>query len=255
VTDDERIHPSARSFAQVADVYERARPDFPAAAIDWLCDHLAIDSSTRLLDLAAGTGRLTRPLYARTQRIVAVEPVAQMREVLHRSLPSIEVFDGIAEEIPLATGSVDVVVVAQAFHWFDPEPALSEISRVLVPGGRLGVVWHGADLADPVQASFRAIIERHRKNAPAHVTGDSARFLAGQQLFDELAAERIPDVHEYDADGLVALALSTSHVARLPPDEQASSLAEVRAIAAGGHVRLPYVVELFAYRQAATTSH
>jgi ubiquinone/menaquinone biosynthesis C-methylase UbiE len=252
---DERIHESARSFGQVADVYERARPDFPPSAIDWLCERLSIDGSTRVLDLAAGTGRLTRPLLACTQRIVAVEPVAQMRQVLQRSLPSIEVLDGIAEELPLATGGVDVVVVAQAFHWFDPEPALSEISRVLVPGGRLGVVWHAADLSDPVHASFRAIIERYRNDAPAHVTGSSARFLAGQRLFEQIAAGAIPDVHEYDADGLVALALSTSHVARLPPAEQASALADVRAIAGSGRVRLPYVVELLAFRQAATTSH
>ena len=252
---DERIHPAARSFATAASVYERARPAFPQAAIDWLCDELEITDETRLLDLAAGTGRLTRPLFAYTRRIVAIEPVAEMREVLQRTLPSIEVLDGIAEELPLATDSVDVVVVAQAFHWFDPEPALSEISRVLVPGGRLGVVWHGADLSDPVQQAFRGIVERHRNDAPAHVTGDSERFLAQQTLLQEIAREGIADVHEYDEEGLVELALSTSHVARLAPDDQARSIAEVRAIAGGGRVRLPYVVELFAYRQAATTSH
>jgi ubiquinone/menaquinone biosynthesis C-methylase UbiE len=252
---DERIHPGARSFSTAASVYERARPPFPEAAIDWLCTQLAITSETRLLDLAAGTGRLTRPLYAHTRQIVAVEPVAEMRGVLHRSLPAIEVLDGIAEELPLGTASVDVVVVAQAFHWFDPEPALSEIARVLVPGGRLGIVWHGADLTDPVQRTFRALVERHRNDAPAHITGDSARFLAQQRLFEEIATAGIADVHEYDAEGLAELALSTSHVARLSPDMQAETLAEARAIAGDGVVSLPYVVELFAYRQAATTSH
>jgi hypothetical protein len=106
-----------------------------------------------------------------------------------------------------------------------------------------------------VQRSFRAIVERHRNDAPAHVTGESERFLARQTLFEEIARDGIADVHEYDEQGLVELALSTSHVARLGPDEQAASIAEVRAIADGGRVRLPYVVELFAYRQAATTSH
>jgi ubiquinone/menaquinone biosynthesis C-methylase UbiE len=252
---DERIHPGARSFATAAGVYERARPVFPAAAIDWLCAQLEIRAETRVLDLAAGTGRLTRPLYAHTKHIVAIEPVPEMRELLHRSLPAIEVLDGVAEELPLATASMDVVVVAQAFHWFDPEPALSEIARVLVPGGRLGVVWHGADLSDPVQRTFRALVERHRNDAPAHVTGESARFLAQQRLFDEIATAGIVDVHEYDAEGLAELALSTSHVARLPPDEQVRTLAEARAIAGEGTVRLPYVVELLAFRQAATTSH
>jgi ubiquinone/menaquinone biosynthesis C-methylase UbiE len=254
---DERIHPGARSFSTAATVYERARPLFPAAAIDWLCTQLEITAETRVLDLAAGTGRLTRPLYARTRHIVAVEPVPEMREVLHRSLPAIEVLDGIAEELPLATASVGVVVVAQAFHWFDPEPALSEIARVLVPGGRLGVVWHAADTTDPVQQRFRALVERHRNDAPAHVTGTSARFLAQQQLFDAIATTGIRDVHEYDAEGLAELALSTSHVARLPPEMRAETLAEARAIAGDGVVELPYVVELLAFRraQAATTSH
>ena len=254
---DERIHPGARSFSTAAGVYERARPPFPPAAIDWLCGRLEITPETRLLDLAAGTGRLTRPLYARTRHIVAVEPVPEMRELLHRALPAIEVLDGIAEELPLATASVDVVVVAQAFHWFDPEPALSEIARVLVPGGRLGVVWHGADTSDPVQQAFRELVERHRNDAPAHVTGASARFLAQQRLFDHIETTGIPDVHEYDAEGLAELALSTSHVARLSPDVQRETLAEARAIAGDGVVRLPYVVELLAFRvaQAATTSH
>ncbi|MEO9175591.1 MAG: class I SAM-dependent methyltransferase [Gaiellales bacterium] len=252
---DERLHPGARSFSTAASVYERARPPFPVAAVDWLCAQLAITADTRVLDLAAGTGRLTRPLYARTRRIVAVEPVAEMREQLQHALPAIEVLDGIAEELPLATGCVDVVVVAQAFHWFDPEPALSEISRVLVPGGRLGIVWHAADLSDPVQQRFRALVERHRGGASAHVTGEAARFLGVQRLFDLIAKAEIVDVHEYDADGLAALALSTSHVARLSPELQAGTLGEARAIAADGVVGLPYVVELLAFGQAATTSH
>jgi ubiquinone/menaquinone biosynthesis C-methylase UbiE len=253
--EDERIHPSARAFSTAASVYERARPAFPAAAIDWLSAQLEITGETRLLDLAAGTGRLTRPLYAHTRRIVAVEPVAEMREVLRHSLPAIEVLDGIAEELPLATSSMDVVVVAQAFHWFDPEPALSEIARVLVPGGRLGLVWHAPDMSDPVQQRFRALVERHRNDAPAHVTGEANRFLRDQHLFDETARSEIRDVHAYDADRLAELALSTSHVAALSEQGRRETLAEARAIAGPGVVELPYLVELSAYRQAATTSH
>jgi SAM-dependent methyltransferase len=252
---DERIHPAARAFSTAASVYERARPPFPSAAIDWLVEQLEITGKTRLLDLAAGTGRLTRPLYAHTRRIVAVDPVAEMRDVLQHSLPAIEVLDGIAEELPLGTASVDVVVVAQAFHWFDPEPALSEIARVLVPGGRLGLVWHAPELSDPVQQRFRALVERHRGGAPAHVTGEADRFLHDQHLFDEIARGEIRDVHSYDADRLAELALSTSHVAGLSEEGQRETLAEARAIAGSGVVELPYLVELSAYRQAATTSH
>jgi SAM-dependent methyltransferase len=245
---DDRLHPRARSFSTAAAVYERARPPFPEAAVDWLCEHLGITSSTRVLDLAAGTGRLTRPLLERTRDVVAVEPVAEMRERLQASLPAVEVLDGTAEEIPLATASVGAVVVAQAFHWFEPEPALSEIARVLVPGGRLGLVWHNPDTRDPAQQSFRGLIERHRHGAPAHVTGDVARYFREQTLFREIAAVDLDEVYEFDADALAALALSTSHIAALPEAEQERALEETRRLVEPGRVvRLPYIVELSAY--------
>jgi ubiquinone/menaquinone biosynthesis C-methylase UbiE len=251
---DERLHPRARAFATAASVYERARPGFPDAAVDWLCDHLEISSTTRVLDLAAGTGRLTRPLRERTSHIVAVEPMAQMRDVLRPALPDVEVLDGTAEQIPLATASVDVVVVAQAFHWFDPGPALAEIARVLEPAGRLGLVWHTPDTSDPLQRTFRGIIERHRDGAPVHVAGDGARYFEGQDRFREIAALDLPEVYELDADGLVALAESTSHVAALSGAERERALADTRdLVGPSGVVRLPYVIELSAY--AATTSH
>jgi rod shape-determining protein MreD len=103
---DDRLHPRAQAFATAASGYERARPAFPAAAVDWLCEHLEIGPATRVLDLAAGTGRLTRPLFERTRQIVAVEPMPEMRDVLGATLPEIEVLDGTAEQIPLADASV-----------------------------------------------------------------------------------------------------------------------------------------------------
>jgi SAM-dependent methyltransferase len=252
---DERIHPKAAAFSSAAGAYEHGRPAFPAAGVDWLCERLEITQATRVCDLAAGTGRLTRPLHARTHRIIAIEPVAEMRAVLQASLPGIEVLDGIAEEIPLATDSVDVVVVAQAFHWFDPEPALSEIARVLVPGGRLGVVWHVPDPADPVQMRFRELVERHRHHAPARITGDALRALEQQGLFEEIAHDELRDAHTYDRDRIGDLALSTSHIAALPDDERARALDEARSLIGGSPVELVWILELNAYRQAATTSH
>ena len=250
---DDRLHPRAQAFATAASVYERARPAFPAAAVDWLCEHLEIGPATRVLDLAAGTGRLTRPLFERTRQIVAVEPMPEMRDVLQATLPEIEVLDGTAEQIPLADASVGAVVVAQAFHWFDPEPALAEIARVLEPGGRLGLVWHTPDTSDPLQRAFRAIVERNRHGAPIHVAGDAARYFEHERRFREIAALDLRESYELDADALAALARSTSHVAALPEDAQERAIDEIRALAGPGTVQLPYVIELSAY--AATTSH
>jgi ubiquinone/menaquinone biosynthesis C-methylase UbiE len=237
-------------------VYEGARPEFPAAAIDWLVEHLQITSSTRLLDLAAGTGRSTRPLYEHTHEIVAVEPVLEMREVLQASLPGVEVLDGTAEHIPLPDASVGAVVVAQAFHWFDAVPALAEISRVLVPEGRLGLAWHSPDRSDPLQRAFRAIVEQNRQGAPIHLAHDADHYVGEDAPLTRIAATEIRDVHVYDADRLVTLALSTSHFAALDEAAQVVGEQQIRALVGpSGAVELPYTVELSAFRQAATTSH
>jgi ubiquinone/menaquinone biosynthesis C-methylase UbiE len=245
---DERLHPRAQEFSKAASVYEGARPEFPVAAIDWLCEQLRIDGATRVLDLAAGTGRLTVPLYARTRQIVAVEPVPEMRAVLRAALPEIEVLDGTAEAIPLPDASVGAVVVAQAFHWFEPVPALAEIARVLVPGGRLGLVWHSPDRSDPLQRAYRAIVEQNRQGAPIHLSHDASHYIGEGAPLRPIAAAEIRDVHVYDADRLVALARSTSHFAALDETRQQAEAQQIRALVGpSGTVELPYTVELSAF--------
>jgi ubiquinone/menaquinone biosynthesis C-methylase UbiE len=245
---DDRLHPRAQEFSKAASVYEGARPGFPAAAIDWLCDALEITSTTRVLDLAAGTGRSTVPLYARTRAIVAVEPVPEMRAVLQGALPQIDVLDGTAEQIPLPDASVSAVVVAQAFHWFDAKPALAEIARVLEPQGRLGLVWHSPDRSDPLQRAFRAIVEQNRQGAPIHLAHDAHHYVGEDAPLTRIASQELRDVHEYDADRLVALALSTSHFAALDEAQQAVGEQQIRALVGpSGVVELPYVVELSAF--------
>jgi SAM-dependent methyltransferase len=137
---DERAR-RATSFSAVADAYERARPEYPAEAVPWLTGEPPLD----VVDLAAGTGKLTRALIAFGHRVTAVEPLAEMRERLEAAVPGTPALDGTAEAMPLPDGSADVVVAAQAFHWFDQPVALREIARVLRPGGRLGLIWNMRD--------------------------------------------------------------------------------------------------------------
>ena len=129
------------SFGEEAAAYERGRPSYPPEAIDWLLPTGARD----VLDLGAGTGKLTIRLVERGLTVVAVDPIPEMLEVLSGSLPDTPALLGTAEEIPLPDNSVDSVLVAQAWHWFDPERAVKEVARVLRPGGRLGLVWNTRD--------------------------------------------------------------------------------------------------------------
>ncbi|HUO40647.1 MAG TPA: class I SAM-dependent methyltransferase [Mycobacterium sp.] len=139
-TDVERRQRSL-SFGAEAAAYERGRPSYPPEAIDWLLP----DGARDVLDLGAGTGKLTARLVERGLAVIAVDPIAEMLEVLSSSLSDTPALLGTAEEIPLPDNSVDAVLVAQAWHWFEPARAVAEVARVLRPGGRLGLVWNTRD--------------------------------------------------------------------------------------------------------------
>jgi SAM-dependent methyltransferase len=134
-------HDRSLSFGSAAAAYERGRPSYPPEAIDWLLPR----GARQVLDLGAGTGKLTTRLAERGLEVVAVDPIPDMLEVLRASLPETRALLGTAEEIPLEDNSVDAVLVAQAWHWVDPERAIPEVARVLRPGGRLGLVWNTRD--------------------------------------------------------------------------------------------------------------
>lgn len=152
--DNEAVH--ASSFGRAADSYQRGRPGYPEPAVEWLVPRQA----RRLLDLAAGTGKLTRPLADTGLRVVAVEPSAGMRELLAAAVPGAVVLAGSAEKIPLADGVVDAVVVGQAWHWFDARLAVPEIARVLVPGGTLALAWNVRDVSEPWVAALGRIMHQ-----------------------------------------------------------------------------------------------
>src|SRR3954451_13634147 len=126
----------ARSFGAVAEDYERARPGYPKEAVTWLLGPRPLE----VVDLGAGTGKLTAVLLGAGHRVVAVEPSDALRKRLAAALPEARVLGGRAEEVPLPDGSAAPVRVGQPFHWFDTDPPLNEIARVLRPGGALGLV-------------------------------------------------------------------------------------------------------------------
>jgi SAM-dependent methyltransferase len=160
------------SFGAVAEDYDRYRPAPPPQALDWL---LPPDASA-VLDLAAGTGAVTRLLIGRAPHVVAVEPDERMRAVLAARCPEAEVLEGRGEDIPLPDASVDAVVIASAWHWFDPDRAVPEITRVLRPGGALGVIWVSRDARVEWVAEFNALMREAREadRAPDLPSPDSA---------------------------------------------------------------------------------
>jgi SAM-dependent methyltransferase len=233
---------AARGFARSADAYERARPDYPPAAIGWLAERLGLRPGRTVVDLAAGTGKLTCPLAATGAEVIAVEPAAEMRARIGEA--AARVLDGTAEAIPLARASADAVTVGQAFHWFDGPAALAEIHRALRPGGTLALVWNRRPLEHPVHAAIERIIGCHRGDAPAHRSGAWRTAFDDTTLFGPLEQRTIEHSRPHDADALADRVGSTSFVAALDDGPQADVIAAVRALAADGPVDVPYVCEV-----------
>jgi ubiquinone/menaquinone biosynthesis C-methylase UbiE len=227
-----RINDAASTgFQRAAAEYERARPSYPTDAVGYLCEILPVGPGVRVLDLAAGTGKLTRLLAATGATLLAVEPVEAMRGSLQQAVPGIEVLPGTAEAIPLADGAVDAVTVAQAFHWFDAKAALAEIARVLSPGGGLGLVWNVRDESVDWVRRFTEITIRHSGGTPYRrdYTFDRwQREFASSRLFTPLAARRFRFDQDADVDLVVERAASISFVASMAPAEREACLAEVR---------------------------
>jgi len=232
------MHPAARGFDTSGERYDRGRPDYPDEAIDRLLDELG--GPRRVLDVGAGTGKLTRPLLARGVEVIAVEPAAAMRELLTAT----EVHAASAEALPVPDGSVDAVVAGQAFHWFATHAALSEFARVAT--GRLGLIWNRRDLAQPLQQQLSGIFAPYRESAPEHASDDWRAVFGDAAPFVLAAEHRIASVQRLDADGLADRVLSVSFMAALPVDERDRVDARVRALATEP-VELRYVTELFVY--------
>ena len=221
---------SALGFARGAAVYERARPTYPAQAVDWAVERLGLTGGAVVLDLAAGTGKLTRELLARGLSVLAVDPSPEMLAQLRATLPAMDASEGTAEALPLADGSVDAVTVAQAFHWFDPQPALREIHRVLRPDGGLALVWNTRDLDDPVHAAWDEVVRDARGAIGDRLDSDERAEIERSGLFGPVEEFQHRWTQRLTVDQFVDVVASRSYVAALDEPKKASMLARVRRL-------------------------
>ena len=230
----EGIKEAALGFDNNAGAYEAARPSYPAEAVAYIVGHGGIGPGRKVLDLAAGTGKLTRLLVPTGAGVVAVEPVAGMRDQLVAQSPDVEVHDGTAEALPLADGSVDAITVAQAFHWFDAPVALAEMRRVLRPRGHLFLVWNIRDRdQDWVREFGDLLVDGPDCERPydSYYDVDYPGIVAAAGGFGPMTLWTHAWDQPCDPELLVARAESVSVVGSLPADRKAEVLDRIRNLA------------------------
>lgn len=220
------MHDRRSSFERAAAAYEQARPPYVEEALDWALTRLSLTPHSRLLDLGAGTGKLTRQLVSRGLDVVAVEPGREMQAVFQQALPGVEVLAGTAEQIPLPDRSVDAVTVGQAFHWFDTRLALAEMRRVTKPGGGFALFWNQFS-ADPLLISVDQVMQAHLSAEPSRPPW---RDRYDEALFGPLVEHTFDEQRRMSVDQIVAWVASASGVILAPRQKQVAIEREIRQI-------------------------
>jgi SAM-dependent methyltransferase len=241
------LHPLAERFASVADQYEHGRPEYAPAVVGAMMAELCLKPGSAVLDLAAGTGKLTRALLAAGLDVVAVEPQGALRDVLAANIGSERVREGLAEAIPLKDASLDAVAIADAFHWFDQTAALEEIRRVLRPGGGLAVLstipdWRGATWADELGSLVAGL-------RPEHPYFDGPPWqdaIRASGHWTDPREVRVTTSQRADPGRIVDHLASISWVAALPDDRRADTIAQMHTLVRTGQMpaELPLHVRL-----------
>lgn len=259
-----RIHDAAAvGFERSADRYERGRPSYPNDAVTFLFEALGIGPGRDVLDLGAGTGKLTRLLVPTGARITAVEPVAAMRAALVRSCPDdVNVLDGTAEAIPLPDRSLDAVVVAQAFHWFEADAALREIARVLRDAGALGLIWNVRDETPAWSRRLTELFDRlSGPDAPRFKHGRWRAAFERSDAFGPLHHRSTRSLHDVSPGGFLDRVLSVSYVASASDEERAAVEAEVLDLlthdpdlAGRSRIGMPYATDVFWCERSASAT-
>lgn len=217
------VNARATSFGQVASEYDRWRPSYPAAAVDWL----APSAPARVADVGAGTGKLTELLVARGLEVEAVEPDQRMLKVLGRNNPTAHLHQSDSSHIPVEDASLDAVLVADAWHWFDPDPTIKEIRRVLRPAGWLGLVWNV--VAEPIEPWELAIADdsdEYNRNTKGSVAGLNQRLSYLSE--DELDFNQVEWEWELTPDQRAAFMATTSMAIAMTPADRTSAFERSR---------------------------
>ena len=231
--------PRRLTFGAHAGAYERARPEWPEAAARWLVP----EDAQFVVEVGAGTGKLTRALAALGVRVLAVEPDPRMLALLRdRGLEGVE---GSAEAIPVDDGEADAVVAGSSIHWFELERALPELHRVLRPGGRLAFGWNHRDARDPGIARMQQLIQSARDEGTGWRSRDWPAEVTASGLFSGVEHELFGHIHELPREALADHLLSYATIASLPETERARLLAEVGELLEGDPLRLPFVVDAY----------
>lgn len=246
--------PSTERFSDRADDYARYRPSYPAAAIDAMLAGLREPAALAAADVGAGTGISARLLADRGVRVLAVEPNAAMRAAAAPH-PRVEFRDGTAEATGLAAGEVDLVLAAQAFHWFDVAPTLAEFERILRPRGRLAIAWNKRSRTDAFTLGYRNALEAIDGEAPAERSQFDPAVVAASGRFADLQAHTFANAHALTLDELLGRALSTSTVPKSGP-RHVELLGLLRALHAAhrdgtGRATMVYDTQVFLWERVA----
>jgi SAM-dependent methyltransferase len=221
---------AAQGFSHAADAYERGRPDYPVEAVSWLVSRLGLGPGTVVVEAGAGTGKFTRLLVPSKARVVAIEPVVEMRRKLSTLLPEVEALDGTAEAIHVPKGYADAVVAAQAFHWFRGEEALAEFHRLLRQGGKLGLIWNRRDESVDWVAQLANIVDRFEEGTPRYKSSEWKKAFEETAYFGPLRYAEFNYVQTGTPETVVDRVASSSFIAALPAVTRERVLADVRAL-------------------------
>lgn len=247
------IHEKASiGFDRAGDSYERGRPEYPQEAVDFLVKTLQIFPRSVVIDLGAGTGKFTKLLLPSGAAILAVEPVEGMRKKFQSLYPQLKVLNGSAEDIPVEEKSVDTIIAAQAFHWFNGPKALQEMHRVLNPNGKLGLIWNARDESLDWVAQLTKIIDPHEGGAPRYKSMNWKRAFDATDFFSNLEHQSFNYTQVGTIDTIVDRIGSISFISALPEQQRSLVLDQVRDLVVThpetrgkSEIKLPYRTDVY----------
>jgi SAM-dependent methyltransferase len=231
--------PRRLTFGAQAAAYERARPEWPEESARWLVP----DDARFVVEVGAGTGKLTRAVTALGVRLVAVEPDARMLAVLRET--GLDGIEGSAEALPVGDGGADAVVAGSSLHWFELDAALAEFRRVLRPGGRFGFGWNHRDSRDPTIERMSRLIGAARPLGASWRSRDWPALVTASGLFRDVEHAEFPFVLELPRDALEDHLLSYASIAALPEAAREQLIADIDELLPAGSLRLPFVVDAY----------